>query len=293
MWNENEESDTMLGDAANNDTFQNYWIVNTNNIDLALFECGYEKCDAHHFWGPGPKGYYLLHYVLSGKGIYKHNGNTFHIGAGDVFYIPKNGITFYQADAQDPWEYRWIGFNGTKPPLIMQQTIFSEEAPVHHAKNHEDFFLSNMQSIYKTALGVTSDLHLTGRLYIFLSELIDRFPKENTCSIPSGEVEYVNRAIRYIQMNYTNNCSISRMSKELNLNRSYIFKLFKKHVGISPMGYIKQMRMDHACTLLRMQKYTMEEIAISVGYNDALYFTKTFKEVKHMTPKEYILSNSL
>ena len=61
---------------------QNY----TNNIELSIFNCGIERCAPGQTWGPGIRDHYLIHLVLSGKGVFEVGGRTWEVSPGDLFF---------------------------------------------------------------------------------------------------------------------------------------------------------------------------------------------------------------
>ena len=87
--------------------------------DFYFFNVGYEKCQSKHRFGPSLRDNYIVHFVISGKGRYTVNDTTHHLGTGDFFLIRPNELVDYEADVQDPWEYYWIGFSGTKVKEIL------------------------------------------------------------------------------------------------------------------------------------------------------------------------------
>ena len=87
---------------------QNY----THNIELSIFNCGLERCAPGHTWGPGIRDHYLIHLVVAGKGTFEVGGHTWELVPGDLFFAQPSQLIRYTADEQQPWEYRWVGFNG-------------------------------------------------------------------------------------------------------------------------------------------------------------------------------------
>ena len=63
---------------------------------------------------PSVRDNFVLHFITKGKGVFHINKNEIHLEAGDLFLLPKNMVTYYQADAEDPWSYYWIGISGTR-----------------------------------------------------------------------------------------------------------------------------------------------------------------------------------
>ena len=82
--------------------------------DFYLCYCGHARCEPLHSYGPAVRPNYLLHYILDGRGVYHVEGRDYHLGKGEGFLIEPNKQTFYQASAEAPWTYLWIGFDGAK-----------------------------------------------------------------------------------------------------------------------------------------------------------------------------------
>ena len=83
---------------------QNY----TNNIELSIFNCGLERCAPGQTWGPGIRDHYLIHLVVSGKGVFEVGGRTYEVVPGDLFFARPSQLIRYTADEAQPWEYSWV-----------------------------------------------------------------------------------------------------------------------------------------------------------------------------------------
>ena len=87
-------------------------FLNNKNRDLLLQFCGYSTTEPLHSFGPVVRPHYIIHFILNRKGIFQIREKTYHLETGQGFLIEPDELTFYQSDAQEPWEYLWIGFNG-------------------------------------------------------------------------------------------------------------------------------------------------------------------------------------
>ncbi|MNG24493.1 Arabinose operon regulatory protein [compost metagenome] len=81
--------------------------------------------------------------------------------------------------------------------------------------------------------------------------------------------------------------TIRQLSDYLGLDRKYVAALFREALGIPPQQYLLRYRMDKACELLRSTGLTVAETARSVGYKDALLFSRMFKKVIGVPPSRY------
>jgi len=60
----------------------------------------------------GIRRYWLLHYIVSGKGVFKVDGKKYDVEENQMFIIRPDEMFEYQADSEEPWEYKWVGFSG-------------------------------------------------------------------------------------------------------------------------------------------------------------------------------------
>ncbi|WP_308636214.1 response regulator [Paenibacillus silvisoli] len=93
--------------------------------------------------------------------------------------------------------------------------------------------------------------------------------------------------IDYVNTNYHQNVSLQMLADEFYMNRNYISQLFIKHVSQSFTDYLAELRVRHACELLKNSNLPIHRVGERVGYHDAYYFSKIFKKIVGKTPREY------
>lgn len=237
--------------------------------DINPVDCGWERCEPSHSFGPTARMYWLLHYVVSGSGVFESGGVRHPVRGGQMFVIRPLETTFYQADEHDPWEYIWIGFT----TALTLPAPLREQAVVQH---------SGLGSLFSSVLRLRTmtqgrELFLCGQVYQLLSLLSERQPLEN---------DYVEQAQTYLASNYMQDVSISGLAARLGLNRSYFSTLFHQRTGLSPQQYLLRCRMEHARELLCSHAFTPGEAALAVGYPDIFAFSRMFKRYYGMSPTE-------
>lgn len=127
-----------------------------------------------------------------------------------------------------------------------------------------------------------------------LNELADKYiGKED--DIVGEETEATNPLVReateYMQENYARDLSLTEVAEHLRISTGYLSTLMNQNLGCGFVDYLNQIRVDRACCYLEQNQLKNYEVAYKVGFNDEKYFSKVFKKVKGMTPKEYRMSN--
>lgn len=270
-----------------NESKQSYKQNYTDNVELSIFNCGRESCRPGHTWGPGVRDHYLIHLVVSGKGVYQVGGVSHTLQEGDLFLVKPNQLITYAADESDPWEYYWVGFNGACASKLVQQMPFSDARPVHHCKDLH----AVREALYNIYLSrgpePQCEALMTGYLYIFMAHMMKE-ARDTMPNVGSSSSQYVLAAIKYIQFNYSHDISVDDIAKAVGVSRSHLYRVFMSNVGQSPIDYLTNYRVGEACSLLKSSNLSIAEIAVSVGFFDQFYFSRVFKKVKGVPPSKYL-----
>jgi AraC family transcriptional regulator of arabinose operon len=99
--------------------------------------------------------------------------------------------------------------------------------------------------------------------------------------------EYVRKAIEFIQNNYARPIHVKDVADYVNINRGYLYSLFKSETNMSPQEYLSNLRLTRAAEQLNTTNYSIEVIATSNGYGDPVVFTKAFKKMHGISPSKY------
>ena len=92
--------------------------------------------------------------------------------------------------------------------------------------------------------------------------------------------------LQYVQHNYQT-LTLSELAKFFNYSKPYLCTLFKQNTGYSFTDLITQLRMSDAVSLLTNTNLKIGEIAEKIGYNSSDHFTRIFRSIYKMSPKEY------
>ena len=106
-------------------------------------------------------------------------------------------------------------------------------------------------------------------------------------SEPGMDNLYIRRAVEYIRRNYSNAIRITYVADYVCIDRSYLYTLFRRKMGVSPQDYLTNCRITCAAELLLISDLPVSGVALSCGYQDPLVFSKAFKQKKGVTPSQY------
>lgn len=98
---------------------------------------------------------------------------------------------------------------------------------------------------------------------------------------------HVQKAINYIGKNLSEDLSLDEVVDYLKLNKTYFCKLFKQNTDKTFSQYVNELRIEKSKELLQGTSLSILDIALAVGYNNANYFHKAFKERLGITPYKY------
>jgi transcriptional regulator GlxA family with amidase domain len=108
--------------------------------------------------------------------------------------------------------------------------------------------------------------------------------------VVSEDEKFLKNAFACIEKNITNpNFSVEELSRNLNLSRVSLYKKLLTLTGKTPVDCIRTIRLKRAVQLLEKSKLSIANVAYEVGFNNAAYFAKVFKEEFGMLPSEYII----
>ncbi|HIY92954.1 AraC family transcriptional regulator [Companilactobacillus sp. HBUAS56275] len=232
------------------------------------------------------KNNYVLHYILSGHGDFQIKGHTYHLSKNDCFIIPRGIPVSYFSDKNDPWEYIWIGLSGTQVDDYLRRSTLMDNYTLTLKKNSKfiDQFLHLSVLSHNSDL-FPNDLLMLAETYKLLYLLISEYPKQNNRISTKNQI--FKQACQFIESNYDTDISINQLAENLDINRTYLHRIFKETIDKSPQNFILELRMKKSRLLLLNSNYGIAEISYSVGYKDPFNFSKAFHKFYGMSPSAF------
>lgn len=271
---------------------------NERFVDLSLYQFGWEQCEPLHSYGPFARNHYVFHYIISGTGtLIAKNANgedqEYQIKSGSGFMVFPKQITTYFADEHHPWEYAWVEFDGLKAKEALELAGLSVNSPIYHSNMHDLSVELKNEMLYIAQHPEQSPFQLIGHLFLFLDYLTRSSQTRQIAHTGKLQDFYVREALSFIEQNFPNDISVEDIAASCNLNRSYFGKIFRNAVGKSPQEFLITYRMSKAAELLKLTDLSIGNISNAVGYPSQLHFSRAFKNVYGIPPREWRNENKI
>lgn len=112
--------------------------------------------------------------------------------------------------------------------------------------------------------------------------------KDSAMLLSPNDQRFMDKVLETIEKNMDNGeLMVEDIAAEVNMSRSVFFKKLKTLTGLSPVEFLREIRMKRAAQLIETEEYNMAQTAYMVGINDSHYFSKCFKQQYGITPTEY------
>ncbi|MEG2305433.1 MAG: AraC family transcriptional regulator [Lachnospiraceae bacterium] len=226
---------------------------------------------------------YILIYCMSGKGVIEVNEQKYNIQEEEAFCIPRNRKHKYYASEENPWSILWVHFKGENTKYFPIEECHIIQINSKHGNNRMMFLFDLLFRVLERNYTIGNFIYISQVLSLILSEIYFREKVDET----SQQNHHITVVIRYMYKNLNKNLTLEDFSEELQLSKSYLNVIFKKYANRAPIDFFIHLKMQEACKLLKSTDMYIYEVCSKLGYSDPYYFSRIFKKVVGMSPKEY------
>lgn len=193
----------------------------------------------------------------------------------------------YQADADKPWSYYWVHFNGTHAQQYYDLLTKGGAHPTATVDLDHSFVLGFEAILglyhdghdYKALIQASAALHqLLGNVYALACRHGPAQPNVQE------RLEWIAKELR---KNPAMQVSIHELAAATRMSSVHFSRQFRRWLGDSPRHYVNRQRVEKACEYLRDGELKIEAIARLVGCDDPAYFCRLFKRLRGCTPNDY------
>lgn len=235
--------------------------------------------------------------VISGHMNYNVNGVISQLFAGQGIIVNAGQMHFGYSDQLSECEFICALLH---PMVLCSIPSFEKDfiEPVVSNSKAPYIFLSpefvwqkniyeRIISIYKNREQKTAPLQILAEFSAIWSLLFENMPPDDKKNPHQNrELTVIKTMVQFVQKNYAEKITLSNIANSEAVGESKCYKLFLKYFSQSPNVYLTQYRLNKSIDLLRTTNMSIIEIALSVGFSGASYYSETFRKWMNKSPSE-------
>ena len=229
--------------------------------------------------------WHALYYVRSGTGTLTIRNKTYDLYPGAFYFVTPNEAVLYHSDETNPVQYYWIAVYPEFAEEIEKIMGFTEDKPVREANKPEKIVkIFEHLLAQKTA---TSEAYFE-TLSSIMKILALEFSNVEYVETASVHKTFAENVKKQIDLNYTNpNFHIEAVAQMLYVSHAHMSRIFKEVMGITPVRYLIEVRLNYAAKLLKEPHTKVRDLCEACGFGDEAHFMKSFKKKFGVTVNEY------
>ena len=228
----------------------------------------------------------MFTFTNAGDGRYLWDDTTFIGRRGDIVVLPPGLPHDYGTGSEDqPWEYYWVHF--IPPPQWLRWLLIPEnfaEPYVCHASDSvsETRIVEAFERLLVYYRGSQPELAQES-----LAEITLLAVQQYAVSMASGSDPRIGTVLQYLFQHVNEQISVPMLAEMVSMSPSRLAHLFKQQMGDSLIQMLSKLRLRHAARLLKYTALSVGEISVETGFQSQFYFSRAFKHLYGVGPKEY------
>lgn len=264
--------------------------IKTNPISKKFYitHLGYYPVANHHY-RLRKKGAseYIFIYCTKGKGEITIKNKRTIITPNNFFIIPKNTKHEYRADENDPWSIYWVHFKGSFGKEIYNRyskTDRSNYINIPFSKSIIDQFNKIFDLLNNNYL--LNNFEYANLLSLnFISSFV--YNEFNSIGTTHQNDNLVDSVKDFLMNNLDKSFTLEEIASKFNYSKSYLHTKFKLETGYPILVFFKLKKVQKACEYLSYTDLSIKQISYKIGFDDPLYFSRTFKNFMGKSPRNY------
>jgi len=242
-----------------------------------------------------PEPQFEFHYFLGGHGLFRNGNRTHQIDKGSLFLSVPDQMHEIQADNPDhPLSYYALLFEASPEDYLypsLADPSFQAFFPAKIGTNHRLFF-EDSKNKFNQSENPYRVRAVELRLEALILDLIgDLRSGESSFVETDGHEEgfnlHVEQALGILQNHMFSQISLKDVCDQLKITEEYLIRLFKRHMNMTPMRYLNNLKMETATSLLLNSDLSVKEISWKLGFSSQYHFSRNFKAYSGCTPTDY------
>ncbi|MHA7915036.1 AraC family transcriptional regulator [Alloalcanivorax xenomutans] len=244
----------------------------------------YPAAAGHHMGRAAPRDHLVI-YCLAGSGVAELEGRRQPVRAGDVLLLREGQRHRYRANPQDPWTIYWVHLGGAEVDTYFDEILSSPDgftATVgQHSRLTEDLELLLTTVTRFRPHHLIYAANLLKSLLSFMA-LMRRQRQARNVALDVPRIQ------AWLQAHLHQRIELEQLvSATSELSLYHFIREYKRQTGQTPMQAFQHLKITRACYLLDITDLSITQVAADLGYDDPYYFSRQFKKVMGVAPRDY------
>jgi len=229
---------------------------------------------------------FIFFYCVRGRGWCEIEGNQHEIMPGQLFVVPAKSQASYATYGERLWSLIWIQLAIINSRPFAARINFTPRT-VALGPSEKTLILALFQDVlHALEMPCPQRLQQVSQRTVALLDSTICMPRESP-QMETDAAARIGRTIEYMREHLNEPLRAGTLAGVANMSLPHYFAQFKRVVGSSPIDYLIKLRMEHARRLLKETSWSVKEVAVSLGYDDPLYFSRVFKSINQTAPSDF------
>lgn len=230
---------------------------------------------------------YILIYCIDGEGWFCINHKTYKVTASHFFILPEKTGHKYGSNPSNPWTIYWVHFSGDLAEEYFSYLVGKRSLkprlviPSGERNQLFDEIVHYVSMIHNTDAIIYANNCLYNYLASFKNSVYTHLGPERR------QTSTIDNCIELMKENLHRNLNLYEIAQMMGLSISYLSALFKEQIHDSPYNYYIFLKIQRACYLLKSSQLNIKAIATGLGYDDPYHFSRVFKNMMGLSPKQF------
>ena len=254
------------------------------------------KVNDHTSYRPAGKlSGWSLNLSTAGVGRYNCIRQQVSAGPGDMILLSPDAMYDYKRESSSEfWEHQWIYFH--PDPKTLKWLNWQEVGPNIFFLRTPEEELSNLKSLFDSTLEFDSIADVNG--HALLLNIVEQIFIRSFQYAPDRPATLktdgrVRKAMAFINANLVSSMTVQDIAQHVELSKTQLSLLFKQYTGSTLIKWREERRIVKASELLTKTNLQIQAVGELVGYEDPLYFSRSFSKLVGSSPRAYRSKHNL
>lgn len=243
----------------------------------------------------GGRGFDGLSYCVSGRAEFSYNDSSFELNPGQAVFLPACASYTVRCVSDEPFVHYTVNFRLDREKLARESNantafyeILAGKMRYLTAAQNSDIYSIPLEKLLSVWLSKGNGYRVMAKAIIYELLYLYFTDARRSCR-DKAEYARLLPARRELDARYAENIDIPELAALCEMSETNFRRLFTRLFGMPPTEYRLNKRILRAKDLLLSGQYSVKETAREVGFHDANYFTRVFREKVGMSPSEFIM----